>query len=279
MKKIAYILAFVLAGATNAWAADDVTVDFASLPSAPVRMTFTHETGINSAKIGMSLNEIKDALIRDGYEIKDQRLVVASASFEPDGVSVEAYSEKFIGRVFASKESPTDRDAIQVFFTSPISGQKAFYLHRKVSYLGKPLDFGDVLPAMTERYGEPSLNKRKTAIRYVSWYKDAQGNVMSNFDRCLELPDMADGLAIHYNMTHLDYAQTGIDFFNTGCGAFVAAIVNQTIDKSREDVDGFSIKVFDNGMRAEDVTQSYNALSQAVNAKNIKMPQASKPKF
>ncbi len=255
-----------------------VQVDLTKITGAPLHTGFPNGAGINNLQIGMTLDQVKSTLEADGYRINDLRNIVANLNFKPDGIAVSGQSLKFVGRVLASKDTPNTSESFAVYFTTPMTEQRAYQIYKSVRYSGNVLDLPDITNGMFEKWGEPSLNFRRTAIRYISWYKDIKGRPLVNYEPCAEMPGKAGGIRASY-MNQFDYFSELNKLLKQGCSAVIASVVTQGLDTRREDVEGFDITVYDNVMHVDELRQLQNVLKGAVDAKNFRKPEISKPKF
>jgi len=96
MKLLLLLLAFACLPFEGwAQAQKRVAVDFSSLPKTDATSSFRAGTGIRGINVGMSMDEAKTALVGQGFNITDQRLVVFQRVFAKNGIDVVASSERF----------------------------------------------------------------------------------------------------------------------------------------------------------------------------------------
>lgn len=268
----------LLALPSHAQSAELVQVDLTKVTGAPLHTGFPNGAGINNLQIGMTLDQVKGALEADGYRIDDLRNIVANLNFKPDGIEVSGQSLKFVGRLLASKDSPNTSESFAVYFTTPMTEQRAYQIYKSVRYSGNVLDLSDVTKGLFEKWGDPSLNFRRSAVRYISWYKDIRGAPLSNYEPCSDMPDRARGIRANY-MNQFDYFGDLNKLLKHGCSAVIASVVSQGLDAKIEDVDGFDVTVYDNVMHVDELRQAQKVLKDAVDAKNYRRPEIAKPKF
>lgn len=277
--RISYLSAVpVLLLALSAQATEFVGVDFKSIQPSPTQGALKPGTGIGDVNIGMTLKSVEQALVSGGFEITDRRNMTAALGYKPNGIEVTASSEKFVGRVIAVKKSNTENDTLVAFFTTPLTQQRAYMVSKSTYFIGNTLQGAVVTDAMSDRYGQPTIDVRHTAIRYVSWYKGANGSPMSNADACLDMPGNAGAIAANY-MNQFDYSENMTKFMKTDCGGVVAGTLTMGLDQSKQDVERYDLTVYDNVLRLNDLGLARNALEKIVSDRNFKKPEIEKPKF
>ena len=110
-----------------------VSLPLQALPDQPLTIA-GQATDIVGVSLGLSPDAIKDAFTKQGYLIANEVKTNRSTSAQINNIYRRFDSEPFLDYLEFRKEDPVSRETVQVWFTLPVQGQKAYRIVRLINY-------------------------------------------------------------------------------------------------------------------------------------------------